>query len=376
MKKIHITLIGGQKMPVYKGIIASAPEYTYLVHTSGSRRDAEFIESMLDHPAERIEVDEFDMAAIIQKVKEKVTQQGEITVNVTAALKTMSFALYKLFEQDPNATIFYMDQSDRYINLKNLEKKDMQIPISLMDICTLMNHRILDVLPWGEVDEDLKRASLQIRKLATQFPNAFYKMAADLRDFKDGMKAHQNIIKAGESSLLYDHMKKRLVIKMNKHRKQDLLEIDHPRAYELIGRTLWLEIEAAHMLSTMPNLDELLIGLIFAYSTNPNNQSLAKNELDLILRINNRIVVIEVKTSIFDIKDIDKFKAGVRTYFGDSATPIFLTDAPIRINQKEKLDDAGVAHICLSELRDRHPNDTHIALQHAIYQSMVANHTR
>jgi len=123
MKKIHITLIGGQKMPVYKGIIASAPEYTYLVHTSGSRRDAEFIESMLDHPAERIEVDEFDMADIIQKVKEKVTQQGEITVNVTAALKTMSFALYKLFEQDPNATIFYMDQSDRYINLKTLEKK-------------------------------------------------------------------------------------------------------------------------------------------------------------------------------------------------------------------------------------------------------------
>ena len=376
MKKIHITLIGGQKMPIFKGIITSVPDYTYLLHTKGSRRDAEFIKSLLDHEAELVEIDEFDIPAIHAKIRERVTEKGKLIVNTTGALKSMSFALYQYFEKDPDATVFYMDQADRYIDLKTHQKELKQIPIPIDSICTLMNHEVGDVVLWREVDEDLQNAARQMRNFATSFPSPFYSLSRDFRLLKEPRNAHQKMLKSGESSIIYDHIKTKLTIKMKGPKKQDAFELIHPRAFDLIGRTLWLEVEVAEMVSNLQGLDEMMLGLVFNYTASEETKDRPKNELDLVLRIKNRIVVIEVKSNIFDIKDIDKFKSAVRYYFGDAATPIFLTDAQVPINQKEKLEDAGLTHICLSELRRRHPNDTYVALHHAIYDAMVTNHMR
>jgi hypothetical protein len=344
-KKILITLVGGQLIPNFKGVIHCAPDFTYLIHTDTSEEDADWIGDNLDHPSEKVLVETTDMSKIIERLNEKLPTDGQLFINITAATKPMAFALYEKYRDLDNATIFYLDQSDNYLDIKtqSLEKLSLSIPINIwvsLQKSSLISFEYFQ--PSAEKNDIVRK----IRAIMTKNGKSLSYLLYKLREYQNSPeKVSGVIIKNGKNTLKYDHHRHELLLSFGES-TPNLLKLND--IFSFIALTRWFEYEVAYLLSGWKKNKEMYISLIFPYI----NQ-LPKNEIDIAINLGNKIVAIETKTSLSDIKDIDKFENAVKKYFGTSATPVFITDQPLKATQQEKCNDMQVVHICLSELRKK-----------------------
>lgn len=364
MKKIHITLVGGQLIPNFKGIIKCDPDFTYLVHTEMSEGDADWIKKNLDHPSDKVKVDTTDIAKITKELNARLPSDGQLFVNITAAPKPMAFALYEKYRNSDNATIFYLDQSDNYVDIKTHQIEKLQIPIPIK-IWISLQKSSLTSFEIFEASNEKNDVVHQLRNIMLNNGKSLSFLLYKLREYqKKPEVAHNQIFKNGKDSIKYDHFNNEIILTFN-YNSSTLLKMKD--IYTFVVLTRWFEYEVAQMLSKWTKNTEMLLSLVFPYS----NQS-PKNEIDIAVNIGNKIVAIETKTSLSDIKDIDKFQNAVKTYFGTSATPVLITDQPLKTTQQEKCSDLSVVYICLNEIRKRH-NDLGQSLIDIIEQNIKEN---
>ena len=76
----------------------------------------------------------------------------------------------------------------------------------------------------------------------------------------------------------------------------------------------------AEILSRWTKTKELVSNLIIEYA-----DGLAKNEIDMVVNTGSKLVFVECKTAVFDIKDIDKFHNVAKLCGGLGAKAILIT---------------------------------------------------
>ena len=130
MAKIHITLIGGQAMPVYIGIKESDATLFILIHSNRTEAIADIIEKDIkeEKPLSSVRKILMDSSDIV-KIKSAITElldcysDCQIEANITSGTKPWSVALAMQAAERRNMTLFYIDQNCRIFNYNDLTEK-------------------------------------------------------------------------------------------------------------------------------------------------------------------------------------------------------------------------------------------------------------
>ena len=117
MKKINISLVGGQPMPVYMGLEATNPDFVVLVHSDNTKADAEIIKSNCGLPTSLYCLPPVDYPKILLMAEALINQfaDDEISINVSSGTKLWSIAFSLLAEGKQNITVFYIDQTTHFL---------------------------------------------------------------------------------------------------------------------------------------------------------------------------------------------------------------------------------------------------------------------
>lgn len=322
MSKVHIALVGGQPIPVYLGIMEDEEcEKVLLIHSYSSLKEAQTIQKYCGKKCSFIEYAPTDIEAIKKATDEirKAMDEDEVTLNVTSGTKPWSLIFYQAFSNHTSVRIIYIDQLNRWYNLKSEESKLLNIDIfKRFELYEnpLKRYRTLDY--FSETDY---KAIGYIETVRNKHIGAFTDLTN--RDKDEYNKEEGEIISKNGSIMRWNWNEGWVNFEMINYNgfplKPIRIELDH--AKEVVLNTAWFELKTALELRNNPNVKDIYIGCEFLLKDEK-----AKNEIDVIADFGSRLIFIECKTMISEITAIDKFRSAMRNFSGTSSTGVFVTN--------------------------------------------------
>ena len=131
----------------------------------------------------------------------------------------------------------------------------------------------------------------------------------------------------------------RIILYKNGRPKEFFMESEH--AVQLLFNSGWFEYKVAKLLSHWPEAKEILMNCHFKTRKNAD-----KNEADVIIQTNSRLLFVECKTQLTHPTDIDKFRSVIRAYGGSASLGIFITDSPMNEVGVEKCEEHHLLPPC------------------------------
>lgn len=353
--KLHITLVGGQPAPVYNGIMATQPEKIVFIYSDESRMYAELLsEEVKAIPSERRKMDPVDLNEIEKKVSQcaKDFKDDEVSVNISSGTKPWAFYFAKIFGAMPNATLFYVDQNNTLWNLT--DKSSSKVEFDMDAQFRLRGNRLTDYRrfdSYSAEDEDCVRQIEMIRSHSY----------AEFNELVGYFGKHQNA--TGYATAKGSHLQWRKASKdfrcQIKNGKGKVLDatLRSPRVRQLLLKSGWFEYKVANMLARWKKVSDIRLNCKF-----PASNRAPKNEIDIILNADGKLLFVECKTQIREVTDIDKFTAAVKNYGGMGSKALFVTDAPMTALAKEKCKDNGILTFSLQDEHLGMPDDKALAM--------------
>lgn len=178
---IHITLMGGQKLPVYKGILESEPDKVYIIHTSETTENVRAIRTLIDVPVEMVCIEATDYPAIREKTAPLFTGNNTYTVNISGGTKIMSLALYQEAEKIPEAAIFYLDQNDLILDLRALTTSACKKSVSIDKLFELAGNPLKSYRRLQDYSPNEKKIPEKVRQMIAFAPREFFALLNEAR---------------------------------------------------------------------------------------------------------------------------------------------------------------------------------------------------
>lgn len=351
MKRVHITLVGGQPMPVFLGIKKINPDVVVLIYSSDTINLANRIKN--EFPNIDIilkELTPVDLAKIENVAKSlfKYYEHDEVSLNISGGTKPWSYYFTKVFEKHNNFDLLYVDQN---CIVSNLETKNS----SLIDFDIEAQFRLNDnpLTEYTKFDEytpqDIEAISI-IEKIRNS-NNDEFKLLTSIFPI-DKVKEWNNILKNKDkgkfelSSGSYIEFRKEgyvCICLTNKKSGKAITEIKSPHAVNLIFNYNWFELKIAHLLSQWKQSHSIYHNCHFK-----SNNGMDKNEVDLIVNTGSKLLFVECKTQIHNTTDIDKFRTVVKNYGGMGSKALFITDGKFNDIALQKCEDSQIIPFSLN----------------------------
>jgi len=345
MRKVHITLVGGQPAPVYLGIKEDGQANTVvLICSQQSREEAERIKAQFPkrniilrecHPVALQEIE-----ALADGLYEEFADYEKV-VNLTSGTKLWSLTFFRVFYQSEHSHFIYIDQNNCITDI--LTKKTHEGRIDTLKRFELYGTPLTTFRLLDEYDEDDVRAAREIELIRKVNRGEFHQLTVkeDSLDMKDWIsKSTEN-----GSTLEYSVSEKRAKIRILTYSEKCIKkEICCRHLPELLFNYGWFELKTALELRKNERIGNVWLNCSFTDSEgNP------KNEIDIIAELDNRLLFVECKTMIRDTTDIDKFSSALRNFSGTSSKGIFVTNdiptpksRPRYDHAMEKCKDNGI----------------------------------
>ena len=352
--KVHISLVGGQTMPIYLGVINSSADKIILIHSAETEDSAKNIQDeLLKHVGRGIScllikfpaVDYAEVYDSASKLLEEHSKDNSVEVNLTGGTKVWAIAFAQL-AQTYNAAIFYIDQNCTLYNCRNNEKKQLELPSSIAEILAYNGQHdyqrtLLDEYSSSDLDS-LK----EIESLRNYNAKAFNAITTLTKDNKNtfNQPCGSYSLEGGKSSIFWDKNSGIVEISIPSYNGlyKRQVQIQSPHAFHLATNAGWFEYKVATILKNWQSTKEVWTNVIFPYK----NQ-LSKNEIDIILSAKGKLLFVECKTKVFDKTDIDKFASAVRNYGGMGSKAIFVSYSKMDPLVKEKCETNGIMYFSL-----------------------------
>lgn len=322
MRKIHISLVGGQPIPVYIGIKENGQANTVvLVCSAQSNVEAERIKAQFSKRDVQIRecspTDLLQIEKLANELREQY-QDCEVTINLTSGTKLWALSFYQVFSDYASVHFIYVDQTNLLINLKTKETRHCEIDInSRFELygTPLKDYRSIN--EYTSADLDVMRKVEKIRKINKR---AFSEMTNKVNHTEleeDGVITDTS----SGSSLEWTYLPKwaKITLKGSNGTKVEEFESEH--VFDILFHAGWFELKVADVLrKTLPEAKDIRMNGMFV-----DSDGLAKNEFDIIVDCGTRLLFVECKTMVFDTTDIDKFHSALRNFSGTSSSGLFVT---------------------------------------------------
>ena len=349
--RIHITLVGGQMMPVYLGIKNTNPDKIVLIHSSDSSQNAKQIEKVYTDKCRLVEFSPVDYEAIKSSIDKLLVEykNDEISINLSSGTKPWSILFALQTQGKENVTLLYIDQNNIFYDYTH-HKKLESARLTMLELMRYNGYSPKSyVLLEDYSDEDFKMLE-RIKSARNKNIKVFNELTVLNKTQNNKFKNQKDgSFPASDGSY----------IKWNKNENTVLLYLktkygyknfyfESPHVMQLIFNTGWFEYEVAKIVSGWEHAKEVWLNVIYPY----DNQN-PKNEIDVIINTGYKLFMIECKTQIADNTNIDKFCTAVKTYGGLSSKAIFITHAKMKEQVKEKCFDHKILNFSFAEYKCR-----------------------
>lgn len=346
MSRVHITLVGGQSMPVYLGIKYCNPEKVVFIYSKESERQKQTIKAELDknivvlksEPLDPVQMDE--IAAVALAYKEKFAND-DISLNISGGTKAWSYFFAKEFENVSNAKIIYIDQNNEVYNLK--EKTHEKIQFDFMTQFKLNKNPLQHFTKFSDYTPEDIEAIEKIENIRESNIKAF----TELTNLDWGQEGQLNNhahgeFKVNDSSIKWDK-KGKCIISIKNNDETILNEVSSPNITKIIFNAAWFELKVAHIISQWPKAKQIFMNCKFLADANGSKaaEKFPKNEIDIIVDTGDKALFVECKTNIKNTTDIDKFNTAVRNYGGSGSKALFVCLNSFTENARHKILDCG-----------------------------------
>lgn len=332
--KIHIALVGGQLLPIYRGIIEKKAEKVLLLHSNETKNSA--LNFLTGLSIKNVEcqlggIEALDFKILKQQVLHlaKKYKNDEVEINMTGGSKPMNYVFYEVFREVENVSLFFIDQNNVVTDLKTYESYKSSYNFTIDEMCQVNGHKMkshTDLKDYTEKDfiaiDVIENARIVDR---SSFFRLSHKGFNPKQDFKD--PASKNYIayhpkKERYSLYLYDKDK----------RKEETFHVKAPNAYSLIHKSGWWEVKVAQLLSKWNKKVDIWVNNVF-----PTQLDEDQNEIDVIVKTLDKLLFVEAKTQIKKPTDIDKFNSAAKKYGGSAIKKILINYEPFGLKKKVEI---------------------------------------
>ncbi|MBL1266003.1 Card1-like endonuclease domain-containing protein [Methylomicrobium sp. RS1] len=326
---IHLLIVTGQAQANLIPVMKFKPEIVALAISDGMKTNAKQFVKLLTHLAgihpdnilEFHEVPDVGLDAIkdrAMEIEDDLNQRFPdypITYHATGGTKLMALGFYDVFHSEPNS-VLYTDTEHGQIEVLYPEK---QQPIAIGKVLSLDSY----LFSMGK--QYRKSADVQWQENARQRRNLSFWLAQNAEKLEGywsviNKLAHDSLAKQerGQAPTLanpeqwfiksktpYGYWKTALekcteagICQWDKENPERLYFNDADGALYLSGG--WLE-EYVWLTASELSCDEVYANVYFTETGNPKDD--IRNEIDCLLLHNNRLLMIECKTSVFNVFD-------------------------------------------------------------------------
>ena len=359
MRKVHITLIGGQPAPVYNTIAALSPDYIVYIYSDSTRQQLNNIKSIITTGNEELKFDPTDVHRIKAET-EQLAQRfsgDEVTVNISGGLKSWAYWFGIIFTGCPNASIVYIDQNNILWNYRTMEG----IHIADLDILTLfrlhsnpIENNYTDYKDYTTADNCVLPNIEEIRCFDFQQFNTLttvltkenaLKVRNDREGYFENPAQPETFIewKKGNDEDINGEVTISIKKKNGKAKRWTL---SSPHIIDLIFNAGWFEYKVATMISQWSKAKEIFLNCRF-----PLRKGVDKNEVDILVNTGTKVLFVECKTQIANTVDVDKFANVIKKYGGSGSKGLFVTDAPMNEVAIKKCEESGILGFSLQGVK-------------------------
>ncbi len=361
MLKIQIANIGGQPLPVLQGITEFPCDKVLLLHSNESLAVAEKIKSTLPGDFRLCPIvnpnDYFEILQLCEKLSNEYPD-SQFYANISGGTKIMSLALFTFFKgQHSNNQIFHIDQNGIVHFLTENKSKPLQNFLPIQSFIDYSGQKIKSMTKFEDIDPKLFECKDVVKKFFERWDPEYLKLSKLYFEYSRHSIGYENfelINNHSYSSVKWSKEEDELIFSFYRKFKAE------PEEYcfsgkESIGIALeakWFELEVAEVLSKWFKTKELVWSLVVPYKDGQD-----KNEIDVIVNTGTKLLFVECKTQISDIKDIDKFRNVTKNYGGLGAKSILVTYSKPPNRFFEKCHDNNILLFYFCE-RNRIVNST------------------
>lgn len=354
-KIVHITLVGGQPMPVYIGILAVRPKSIWLIHSKNSEEESSIIANSCEVKnvdVKKLEFPAVDHSRIIEQAGKLLDElkEEEVIINISSGTKPWAVAFALLSVNLPNVSLVYVDQNHQVYNITKGENLSLDLRLDINTILRYNHRKVSKRTSLDNYTDDDKKVLEETQQLRNFNANDFNELTIphDKKrrnaikqepEFKHTMPTGSQIHYKRKVNLISVILKRTIKGRPVTQQKR----LISPHVKEIVFNAGWFEYKVARMLCSWKHQREIWLNVSFPYQNGA-----PKNEIDIIVNANNKLLFIECKTQIFDITDIDKFRSAVKNYGGMSSKAIFITDTKeMKTEALQKCKDNGVMTFCM-----------------------------
>lgn len=357
IRKINISLVGGQPMPIYIGRLATLPDLMVLVYSKQTKREAETIKSKCDIPIVLMEFPPTDYIAILNLAEAILRQfsNEQVVVNVSSGTKPWAVAFSMLSVGNENIQLLYVDQNNQVFNLSHKELMPTSFSLDIKTILSY-NHQeassYSNLARYTEADHNVLEQTKRLRRFNFRDFTTLTIPAKD-KEWKNRLTKDSNpflSIPLTGSSILFEKKKNTVTISLNKSDGKNMtVKLHSPHVSDIVFNAGWFEYQVATLFGEWNYTQEIWLNVKFPYT---NGQ--AKNEIDIIVNLGGKLLFVECKTQIFDITDIDKFRTAVKNYGGLGSKALFITDTEVmKPEALQKCNDNDIIPYCLRKNKNK-----------------------
>ena len=346
--RVHITLVGGQPAPVYHGIVATAPDKVVFICSSSSRRVLGMLIPELSTAYDIFELHPTHPAEILrlaESLAEKYADD-EVSVNISSGLKSWSHFFGIVFDRCPNAAVVYMDQNNVLWNYRTMTSSS-DFEFDMHALFRLYGNPLKHYRKFTDYTKEEIAFIPEIERARSCSWNDFRTLTSVLdRQAQNKLKMPVGLFENRTTGSYVEWQRtcdsQDIYLCLYQRGLPREFEWSSPHAIDILFNTGWFELKVASILSRWEKAREVLMNCRFPFVA-----GIDKNEVDIIIGTDTKILFVECKTQIYNTTDIDKFSSVVRTYGGIGSKGLFITQEKMTDIAKQKCNQNGLLSFSL-----------------------------
>lgn len=347
-RKIHISLVGKQTMPIFLGINETSPDITILIHSTSTHKEALHIANNFGGKVDFVNLDPVNYASITKQIAELLQQyqEDEVSINLSGGTKPWTLAFALCTQNMHNVTLLYVDQNCTFCDFTHIKQWECEQEFSMQKLMIFNGQIPNSYKKLSEYDEDDFYVANEIEKLRSFSINEFNNITIlDLKKADELKEKEKGTFCTKYGSYVdWDKEEKEVTIYLSGKNSPKKVTLESPNIISLLFNSGWFELQVAQLISEWEYAQEVWMNAVY-----PDIKKQPKNEIDIIVNTGKKLLMIECKTQIKQITDIDKFNTAVKNYGGMGSKALFLTKEPMKESAKEKCNDNRILYFSLGE---------------------------
>lgn len=344
--KNHITLVGKAPLPIYYALREFGSDNVFFICTEDTEYVAEKVIRSLPGSIQCFKyiVDPYHPIEIAEACKRIHHEyKGEFLYNLTGGTKSMAFAAFNV-AKDNNSQAIYITSQNEVMSLNDYQVKPLESRLTNQEIINLSGNKILNYEEFSDFPDEYVEGANLVYNFITKYKNIysrfrreiyFYSNDYDLRLIPDQIiLEYTNWMFKKEENGFSIWQGKSCVLN---------LPFDNASLLLFCGRW-WEMIVSEHIdLWNKEKNKEIWQNVIFNFKST-SDQDRVKNEVDILINNDTKLIFIECKSGRVSQEDIYKINTVRETYGGGMSHSVLVSFNRIPEDIEEKCVESQIRY--------------------------------